>query len=154
MELIESLQEFFSGKRHRIETPKVIVIEVPPHMRKGEFADVIAIRHPLDSFTKFTNIPWVMGDNMDKALGYEWGYSGSGPTDFAFNILLHFTDHDESVARAYAIDFREQYLRNMPSEGGRIAKQDIFKFLERMRVTKPDILEMVRKHLEMTTKIR
>lgn len=150
--MIESLQEFFGGKR-RAEKPKVIVIEVPPLMKKSEYVDVIAIRHPLDSFRKFTNVPWIMGDNTDEAMGYEWGYSGCGPTDFAFNILLHFTDHDEAVARAYHIEFREEYLRNMASEGGRIAKEDIFTFLERMKLHKPGILEMVRKNLELTTKI-
>lgn len=153
MEMIESLQQFFSGK-HRLEKPKVIVIVVPALMRKGEYADVIAIRHPLDSFTKFTNVPWVMGDNMDEAMGYEWGYSGCGPTDFAFNILLHFTDQDKSIARAYAIDFREEYIRTMPIEGGRIMKEDIFDFIERMKVTKPGLLEMVRKHLELTTPVK
>lgn len=151
--MIESLQQFFSGKRRRIEKPKVIVIEVPALMRKGEYADVIAIRHPLDSFTKFTNVPWIMGDNMDEAMGYEWGYSGCGPTDFAFNILLHFTDHDEAVTRAYTIDFREEHIRAMPSEGGRIKKEDISDFIERMKVTKPGLLEMVRKHLELTTPV-
>ncbi|MBX3040637.1 MAG: hypothetical protein KF789_08025 [Bdellovibrionaceae bacterium] len=129
------------------------MIEVPPLLRKGEYADVIAIRHPLDSIIKFTNVPWFMGDNMDEAMGYEWGYSGCGPTDFAFNILLHFTDHDEGVARAYAIDFREEYLRTMPKDGGRIKKEDIFDFIERMKVTRPDLLEMVRKHLDLTTPV-
>lgn len=152
--MIESLQEFLSGKRHRIEKQKVIVIEIPPLMRTGEYADVIAIRHPMNPFKRFTNVPWVMGDNVDKALGYEWGYSGSGPTDFAFNILLHFTDFDEAVARAYAIDFREEHLRTMPKDGGRIVKEEIFTFLERMKVTKPGLLEMVRKGLELTTPIK
>lgn len=154
MEMIESLHEFLSGRRRRIEKPKVIVIEVPPLMRKGEYADVIAIRHPLDSFIRFTNVPWVMGDNMDEAMGYEWGYSGSGPTDFAFNILLHFTDHDEAVARACAIDFRDEYIRTLPNEGGRITKEIIFEFIERMKLTRPGLLEMVRKQLELTTPVQ
>ena len=151
--MIESLQYFFSGKR-RLEKPKVIVIEIPPLMRKGEYADVIAIRHPLDSFMKFTNVPWIMGDNMDEAMGYEWSYSGCGPTDFALNILLHFTDHDEALARAYAINFREEYIRTLPGDGGRIKKEDIFDFIERMKVTKPGLLEMVRKHLELTKPVK
>jgi len=149
MEMIKSLQEFFCGKR-RIEKPKVIVIEVPPLMKKSEYADVVAIRHPLDSFRKFTNVPWIMGDNMDEAMGYEWGYSGCGPTDFAFNILLHFTDHDEAVARAYHMEFRDEYIRTMPYDGARIAKEDIFDFLERMKMTKPGTIERFRKDLELT----
>jgi hypothetical protein len=153
MQVIESLQDFLKPRRP-FEKPKVIVIEVPPLMRKGEYADVIAIRHPLESFTKFTNVPWVMGDNMDEAMGYEWGYSGCGPTDFAFNILLHFTDHDEAVARAYAIDFREECIRSMPRDGGRIKKEEIFDFIERKKVAKPGLLEMVRKHLELKTPVK
>lgn len=154
MQVIESLQDFFGSKRRQIEKPQVIVIEVPPLMRMGEYADVIAIRHPLDSMIKFTNVPWVMGDNMDEAIGFEWGYSGCGPTDFAFNILLHFTDHDEAVARAYSIDFREEYIRTIPRDGGKIAKEDIFDFIERMKVTKPGLLKMVKKHLELTTPVK
>ena len=152
MEMIESLQEFLGAKRRK-ETPRVIVIEVPPLMKKSEYADVIAIRHPLDSFRKFTNVPWIIGDNTDEAMGYEWGYSGCGPTDFAFNILLHFTDHDEAVARAYSIDFREEYIRTMPKDGGRIKKEDIFDFIERMKVRESGLLEIVRMHLDLTTPV-
>lgn len=149
MEMIEALQEFFRPRR-RIEKPKVIIIVVPPLMRKGEYLDVIAIRHPLDSYVKFTNVPWVMGDNMDEAMGYEWGYSGCGPTDFAFNILLHFTDHNEAVARVCAIDFRDEYIRTLPYNGGRIKKDHVFDFIERTKMTKAGLLETIRKSLELT----
>lgn len=146
--MIDSLQGFF-GRRPLKENPKVFVIEVPPLMRPSEYADVIAIRHPVNPFRRFTNVPWVMGDNAEEGQGYEWGYSGFGPTDFALNILLQFTDGDEAVARAYCIDFRDEYVRRLPSEGGRIAKEDIFSFVERMKLSNPEILDMVRRDLEL-----
>lgn len=133
MKTIKALQELFNFNDNKTQAPKVIVIEVPPILNKGDFSDLIAIRHPLNPFKKFTNIPWTMGDNMDEAAGYEWGYSGCGPTDFALNILLHFTDQDENVARAHHIEFREKFIRTLPKDGGRIMKDDIFAFLERIK---------------------
>lgn len=149
MHISKSFKEFFGGERRHTKKPKVIVIEVPPTMRKGEYLDVIAIRHPFDFTAKFTNVPWVMGDNADEAAGFEWGYSGCGPTDFAFNILLHFTDHNEAMARAYTIDFREECIRPLPKCGGKIAKKDIFDFLDRMNLSKPELLTMVHEDLKL-----
>lgn len=133
MKIIESLQELFCGDCHQTQEPSVIVIEIPPLMRRGEYADVIAIRHPLDVFMRYTNVPWVMGANMDEALGYEWGYSGCGPTDFALNILLHFTNYDKALANDNVIDFRDKFVRTLPKEGGRIKKEDIFNFIDEMK---------------------
>ena len=42
----------------------------------------------------------------------------------------------------------------MPRDGGRIKKEDIFAFLERMKATKAGLLEMVRKNLELTTPVK
>ncbi|MBY0383847.1 hypothetical protein K2X05_01700 [bacterium] len=145
MKTIRFLQEFFNFKHRDNQEPKVIVIEVPPLLRQGEYADVIAIRHPMNPFKRFTNVPWVMGDNIDEASGYEWGYSGCGPTDFALNILLHFTNNDETLARAYYLDFREEFIRHLPKDGGRISKEDIFAFLERMKLADSNALQAVNK---------
>jgi hypothetical protein len=146
------MKEFFRSPP-KIVT-EVIVIEVPPMMRKGEFADVIAIRHPQHNFTRFTNVPYVMGDLVDAGEGYEWGYGGCGPTNFAFNILLHFTDHDEAVTRAFHMEFRDEFLVNMPKETGRISKEDIFDFIEKMKVTRPRQLESVRRDMELAAQFR
>jgi hypothetical protein len=144
------LKEIFGQKEIK---PEVHVIEVPPQLRRGEYGDVIAIRHPLKMFRRFTNIPWVMGDNVDKADGYEWGYSGGGPADFAINILMHFTDHDETVSRAFYLDFRDRYLAEMPKEGGRIAKEKVFSFIQDMKENYPNLIDAVRNDLELGQKL-
>lgn len=150
---MEAIKELFGQKPKEIRR-EVVVIEVPPLMRKGEFNDVIAIRHPLKDFTRFTNVPYVMGDLVDEGAGFEWGYSGCGPTDFAFNILLHFTDHDEAVARAYHMEFRDEFLSDMPREGGRIQKDIIFDFVKKMTITKPGQLERVRMEFDLMARTR
>ena len=151
--MMEAFKELFGQKPKDVKR-EVIVIEVPPLMRGGEFDDVIAIRHPLKDFTRFTNVPYVMGDLVDEGAGFEWGYSGCGPTDFAFNILLHFTEHDEAVARAYHMEFRDEFLSDMPREGGRIPKVGIFDFIKRMTITKPRQLELVRTEIDLTARMR
>lgn len=151
--MIEAIKEYF-GYIPMATKPVVIVIAVPPMMRKGEYDDVIAIRHPLESFRKFTNVPYVMGDLVDGGDGYEWGYTGCGPTDFAFNTLLHFTDHDEAVARAFHTHFRDEFLWHMPKEGGRIPKEVIFDFLQKMKITRPQLLADVRRGFDAIAKVR
>jgi hypothetical protein len=151
--MMEAIKELFGQKPGEVRR-EVVVIEVPPLMRKGEYEDVIAIPHPLKDFTRFTNVPYVMGDLVDGRAGFEWGYSGCGPTDFAFNILLHFTDHDEVVARAYHMEFRDEFLKDLPREGGRIPKMVIFDFIKKMAITKPGQLERVRNELDLMAKVR
>lgn len=140
--MITKLKNVF-GLKEKVLEPVVHVIEVPPLLRSGEYSDVIAIRHPVNVFKRFTNIPWVLGYNIDKGEGYEWGYGGGGPSDFAINILMHFTDHDEAVSRAYYLEFREEFLENMLFAGGSIEKEKIFSFIERMKVDKPIICELL-----------
>lgn len=123
-------------------------IEIPPLLKRGEYSDVITIRNQQQIFHKVTNVPYVMGTLMDKGGGYEWGYGGTGPTDFALNILMHFTDHDEAVARAFHIEFRDKFLLNMPLEGGRITKDEIFALIENMKAKYPEQLEGVKLELE------
>lgn len=144
--MIQAIKEYFW---HRNMKPIVIVVEVPPMMRKGEHEDVMLVRHPVESSRRFTNVPYVMGDLADEGWGYEWGYTGCGPTDFALNILLHFTDHDEAIARAFHIEFRNEFLWHMPREGGKIPKEKIFKFLEEMKTTYPSRVGEARKQLEL-----
>lgn len=60
--------------------------------------------------------------------GFEWGYGGSGPADFALNILLLFTDKQNAL-RLYQ-DFKWQFVSSLPYEGGIIKGEDIRKWLE------------------------
>ena len=137
----EYMEKFF-GWKTVMQKPRLL--DVPALMERGEYRDVVFFRDPDLGIRKFSNVPYVIGTLADKGNGYEWGYGGTGPTDFAANILMHFADHDEAVARAFHIEFRNRFLVNMAKAGGRIPKEDIFSFLETMKTAQPDLLEQVR----------
>jgi len=59
--------------------------------------------------------------------GMEWGYSGSGPADFALNILCRFTSAKEA-ATCYQ-EFKALYVAALPKEGGIIEGDKIRSFL-------------------------
>ncbi len=147
----EYMERFF-GWKTVVQKPNPL--EVPVLMERGEYRDVIFFRDPNESFRKFSNVPYVIGTLADKGNGYEWGYGGCGPTDFAANILMHFANHDEAVARAFHIEFRDQFLVNMPKPGGRIRKEDIFAFIETMKAARSDLLEQVRADMFVALKYR
>lgn len=79
--------------------------------------------------------------------GFEWGYHGSGPSDFALNILALFIpvnieriDDSEimpgsktrvhaEVARLHQ-SFKAEFVARLPREGGVISGQDIQRWVE------------------------
>jgi len=81
--------------------------------------DVICKRH-LDP-TRFTekqfNIPHRI--IRHSPTGMEWGYGGSGPADFALNILFHFTA-DKAFAEQWHQKFKF-FVAALPQEGGTIS---------------------------------
>ena len=72
--------------------------------------------------------------NIEQAIKYhsptgmEWGYHGSGPADFALNILAMFTD--KKTAMRLHQEFKRIFVATLPREGGRIKKQDILDFIQ------------------------
>ena len=96
------------------------MVSAPRILKPGEIADVITIRDDHLGLQRRTNISWVLGEWHPDA-GFEWGYSGQGPTDFAGNILMHFTEHDE------------KFIATMPREGGRLKKEAVLKFIAEKR---------------------
>lgn len=60
--------------------------------------------------------------------GFNWGYGGSGPADFALNILLRFVSLD--IANALYQDFKFAFIAKM-EDGGRILAKDIDAWLEK-----------------------
>jgi len=63
--------------------------------------------------------------------GMEWGYGGSGPSDFALNILLHFIDR--KFAYYLHQDFKWKFIATLPHEGGIIKNEDIRKWLDKKK---------------------
>lgn len=55
--------------------------------------------------------------------GMEWGYPGSGPADFALNILARFVDRE----RAWDLhqEFKRTFVAPLPLEGGTIRAAEI-----------------------------
>ncbi len=119
-EITDFVMKRINGEREIIPAPRVL--------KPRELADVITIRDDNLGSQRCTNISWVFGDWHPNA-GFEWGYSGQGPTDFAANILMHFTEHDEKFSLEHRIEFREKFVATMPREGGRIKKEDILQFI-------------------------
>src|SRR5665647_397451 len=94
-------------------------------LERTELADVIAVRDSQDDFKRETNIQQYIRTSGD----FEWGYTGAGPSDFALNILIHFTHGNEPLSRKIATEFRDKYVAKLPREGGTIAKSVIEAFI-------------------------
>lgn len=64
--------------------------------------------------------------------GLEWGYGGSGPADFAANILFKFTG-DEKFSWKHHQDFKWDFVSRLPREGGIIAGGTITEWIKDKR---------------------
>lgn len=67
--------------------------------------------------SKRVNIPRTLVKHSPD--GFEWGYGGSGPADFALNILYFFTDNIR-FSYAHYQDFKWQFVATIPKKGGTI----------------------------------
>jgi len=59
--------------------------------------------------------------------GFEWGYGGSGPADFALNILSIFVGQE--AAERYHQEFKRAFVATLPQEGGTIKRDDILRWI-------------------------
>jgi len=81
-----------------------------------------------------TNVPRrIINHSPD---GYEWGYGGSGPADFALNILSIFMGQDE--AWKYHQDFKWDFIAKLPYEGGTIKREDILAWIKKLKEASDD----------------
>jgi hypothetical protein len=76
-----------------------------------------------------TNIPRVITRHSPD--GFEWGYGGSGPADFALNIMAAFIGADRAQRSSLYQEFKWDFIATMPWEGGVIRKADILAWLDR-----------------------
>ena len=98
-------------------------------LKRGEKGNVVVARDPGDGFKRETNVPKYTDSNH----AFEWGYCGGGPTEFALNILLHFTRCDEPFSRYCCREFRDEFVRKLPRPGGEIPKDKITAFIREKR---------------------
>lgn len=61
--------------------------------------------------------------------GFSWGYCGSGPADFALNILSMFIGQEEAEKGGLYQRFKERFVAILPKEGGTIKRADILAWL-------------------------
>lgn len=90
--------------------------------RNPETKDVVCSRSINDEFDVKFNIPHSL--IIHSPTGMEFGYSGSGPADYAANILYWFTK-DETFARAHHQEFKFSFVSGLPREGGTISGDEI-----------------------------
>jgi len=86
--------------------------------------DIICSR---ESGCRKTNVPRRITKHSPD--GFEWGYGGSGPADFALNILSIFVG--QKIAERYYQDFKWQFVALLPYEGGTIRRADILSWLKK-----------------------
>jgi len=62
--------------------------------------------------------------------GFEWGYAGSGPADFALNILSVFIGQEKAEGGGLYQLFKQDFVTPLPQEGGTIPRAEILKWIE------------------------
>ena len=89
-----------------------------------DFGDVVCSREGGDIST---NVPRRI--TKHSPTGFEWGYGGSGPADFALNILSVFIG--QKLAEFYYQDFKWEFVSKLPDEGGTIHRETILDWLDK-----------------------
>jgi len=63
--------------------------------------------------------------------GFNWGYLGSGPADFALNILSAYIGEEE--AKGLYQTFKMLFVAKLPYKGGTIKREDVMRWVEEER---------------------
>lgn len=61
--------------------------------------------------------------------GFEWGYSGSGPSQLALAILLDL--YGERIAMSYYYDFKQKFIATADQDGFVISSDDVDAWLKK-----------------------
>jgi hypothetical protein len=62
--------------------------------------------------------------------GFEWGYGGSGPADFALNILSVFIGQEAAEKKGLYQDFKWEFVTPLPETGGTMPRETILRWVE------------------------
>lgn len=107
-----------------------------------------------DGFRKHFNINQLVVHHSPD--GFEWGYGGSGPADFALNVLHLFVPpgsdgqpvqklyRGECSRTAYTLhqDFKREFIAALQEEGGTIHGREIRDWIEANRPDYGDVLDV------------
>lgn len=67
--------------------------------------------------------------------GMEFGYGGSGPADFALNILCHFMTVEEAGEWGLYQEFKHEVVARIDQErGGVIRREDVLDWIEKKKI--------------------
>jgi len=126
--------------KRRLTNPLSVILGIGPvcraiHIQQGEFEfmkvnkienwneDIVCSR---DEDGIHTNVPRRITYHSPD--GFEWGYGGSGPADFALNILSIFAGQE--FAERHHQEFKFEFIAPMPYEGGTIKRDDILSWIK------------------------
>jgi len=106
-----------------------------------ETMDVICRRasDPRQFTEKAFNIPHTLVQHSPT--GMEWGYAGSGPADFALNILYWFTE-DREFSERWHQEFKFEFVAGLPRMGGRIPGGQIRDWIAERRAVAHSQMDM------------
>ena len=62
--------------------------------------------------------------------GFEWGYGGSGPADFALNILSVFIGQEAAEEKGLYQAFKWDFIAYLPHQGRTIRRDEILKWIQ------------------------
>jgi|GEM_PF-4544411 len=79
-------------------------------LKIGELSDVILSRGE-NGFAQ-SNLP----KRFRTSYGFNWGYSGTGPTDLALSLMLHFSNQDLDFTHKYYHDFVDDFVKYLPMD--------------------------------------
>jgi len=104
---------------------------------QGEFFMVEAIPDFTDVFCSrdengvHTNVPRRIIKHSPT--GFDWGYAGSGPADFALNILSVFLGEEKARRGGLYQSFNFDFIVKLPPEGGIIKKEAIINWIDKKK---------------------
>ena len=100
-----------------------------------DFTEDIVCRRDEDGI--YTNVPRrIVRHSPD---GFEWGYGGSGPADFALNILSIFVGQKEAQRNGLHQDFKWEFISPLPEAGGTIPREAILRWIEAKKAATPTV---------------
>ena len=88
---------------------------------------------------KYMNIPQTIIQHSPT--GLEWGYGGSGPADFALNVLFFFSKN-KSFSEQHHQDFKREFIATLPEAGGEINGEVIKAWISQRLNTKDNFWPM------------
>lgn len=122
-----------SGGRQSATPGKKRPVKASPRLSRH---DIICYVSQCGKFV--TNVPQRI--TLHSPDGFSWGYCGSGPADFALNILSMFIGQEEAEKGGLYQRFKEQFVATLPPEGGTIKRADILAWLAEQGVEPaPDV---------------